>query len=63
MTKEARGPGKGPMNLSGVRGASPVLRVRMPAELLEAVEEKAFRTGESFPDVVRDLLRRWIARK
>lgn len=55
--------GKGPTNLSGVRGASPVLRVRVPAELLEAAEEKAARTGENLPDVVRDLLRRWSARK
>ncbi len=56
------GPGKGPTNLSGARGASPVLRVRMPAELLEAAEAKAGRTGENLPDVVRELLRRW-ARK
>lgn len=57
------GPGKGPTNLSGARGASPVLRVRMPAELLEAAEAKAMQTGESLPDVVRELLRRWAHRK
>ena len=57
------GHGKGPTNLSGARGASPVLRVRMPAELLEAAEEKEERNGENLPDVVRDLLRRWAARK
>lgn len=56
-------PGKGPTNLSGARGASPVLRVRMPAELLEAVEAKAASTGENLPDVVRELLRRWANRK
>lgn len=56
-------PGKGPTNLSGARGASPVLRVRMPAELLEAAEAKAMQTGESLPDVVRELLRRWAHRK
>lgn len=57
------GPGKGPTNLSGARGASPVLRVRMPAQLLEAAEAKATRTGENLPDVVRELLRRWSSRK
>ena len=57
------GPGKGPTNLSGARGASPVLRVRMPVELLEAAEAKAATTGESLPDVVRKLLRRWAHRK
>ena len=57
------GPGKGPTNLSGARGASPVLRVRVPAELLAAAEEKAVRTGENLPDVVRELLRRWSSRK
>ena len=60
MTKSKQpGPGKGPTNLSGARGASPVLRVRMPADLLEAAEVKAAATGESLPDVVRELLRRW----
>ena len=64
MTESKRkGVGKGPTNLSGARGASPVLRVRMPAELLEAAEAKAQRNGENLPDVVRDLLRRWSARK
>jgi hypothetical protein len=57
------GPGKGPTNLSGERGASPVLRVRIPAELLGAAEAKAARTGENLPDVVRELLRKWSARK
>ena len=63
MTNKKPGPGKGPTNLSGGRGQSPVLRVRMPAELLEAAEVTASRAGENLPDVVRDLLRRWIARK
>jgi hypothetical protein len=35
----------------------------MPAALLEAAEAKATRTGENLSDVVRDLLRRWSARK
>ena len=61
--KKQPGPGTGPTNLSGVRGTSPVLRVRVPAELLEAVEEKAARNGENVPDVVRELLRRWSHRK
>jgi predicted HicB family RNase H-like nuclease len=51
------------MNLSGARGASPVLRVRIPSGLLAAAEEKAARTGESLPDVVREHLRRWAYRK
>ena len=59
MTKKKQGPGKGPTNLSGARGASPVLRVRIPEELLKAVKAKAATTGENLPDVVRDLLRRW----
>lgn len=63
MSDKKQGPGKGPTNLSGARGASPVLRVRVPAELLEAAEEKAARTGENLPDVVRELLRKWSARK
>jgi hypothetical protein len=54
------GPGKGPTNLSGARGASPVLRVRMPAELLKAADAKAMQTGESLPAVVRELLRQWV---
>jgi hypothetical protein len=57
------GPGKGPTNLSGARGVSPVLRVRMPAELLAAAEAKADRTGEALADVVREMMRRWVARK
>lgn len=61
-TKRAPGPGKGPTNLSGARGASPVLRVRMPAELLEAAEAKAAEVGEPLPDVVRGLVARWVRR-
>lgn len=61
MTSEKKpGPGKGPTNLSGARGASPVLRVRMPAELLKAADAKAMQTGESLPAVVRELLRQWV---
>lgn len=62
MAAKKEGLGSGPTNLSGARGASPVLRVRVPAELLEAVEAKAMRTGEHMPDVVRELLRKWSAR-
>jgi len=63
MSEKKTGPGKGPTNLSGARGVSPVLRVRMPAKLLEAAEAKAERTGEHLPDVVRELLRKWSVRK
>ena len=35
-------------------------RVRMPAELLKAADEKAMQTGESLPAVVRELLRQWV---
>ena len=52
-----------PTNLSGARGASPVLRVRMPDEELAAAKAKAERTGKRLPDVVRDLLARWVRRK
>jgi len=57
------GPGKGPTNLSGARGASPVIRFRAPAELKAVAEEKAERTGEDLAEVMRELLRRWVARK
>lgn len=63
MSEKEQGLGKGPTNLSGARGASPVLRFRAPAELKAAAEEKAARTGEDMADVMRDLLRRWVARK
>jgi len=58
-----QGPGKGQTNLSGARGASPVIRFRAPEELKSASEEKAARTGEDLADVMRDLLRRWVSRK
>lgn len=57
------GRGQGPKNLGGERGESPVLRVRVPAPLLEKAEEKAAQIGEALPDVVRRLLERWAARK
>lgn len=63
LESKRNGPGKGPTNLSGARGASPVLRVRMPDEELAAAKAKAERTGELLPDVVRDLLARWVRRK
>lgn len=61
QNKRPTGPGKGPTNLSGRRGASPVLRVRIPEELLAEVEKKTARMGAHLPDVVRDLLRLWAA--
>ena len=63
LESKRNGPGKGPTNLSGARGAAPVLRVRMPDEELAAAKAKAERTGELLPDVVRDLLARWVRRK
>lgn len=62
-TEKKPGPGKGPTNLSGARGASPVIRFRAPGELKAAAEEKAARTGEDLAEVMRELLRRWVARK
>ena len=63
MSDKKQGPGKGPMNLSGARGASPVIRFRAPEELKTAAEEKAARTGEDMAEVMRELLRRWVNRK
>lgn len=64
MSREKKpGPGKGPTNLSGARGASPVFRVRMPGDLLAEAEAKASEIGEPLPDVVRGLVARWVKRK
>jgi predicted HicB family RNase H-like nuclease len=52
------GPGKGPTNLSGARGASPVLRVRVPPALMERAEEMAASAGLSVADWVRGLIER-----
>ena len=57
------GRGQGPKNMSGERGESPVLRVRVPGPLLDKANEKAARLGEALPDVVRRLLERWAVRK
>jgi hypothetical protein len=57
-TTEVRG--SGPVNLSGVRGISPLMRFRVPAELKEAAEEKAAKTGQDMACVLRDLLRQWV---
>ena len=62
MTEKRQGPGKGPTNLSGARGASPVLRVRVPEELLDAAKARAAETGEDLPGVVRGLLKVWSTR-
>ena len=53
-----QGPGKGPMNLSGGRGQSPVLRVRVPPELMERAEAMATAAGLSVADWVRGLIER-----
>ena len=52
------GPGKGPTNLSGARGASPVLRVRVPPALMERAETLAAAAGMSVADWVRGLIER-----
>ena len=57
------GRGQGLKNLSGERGESPTLRVRVPAQLLEQAEAKAQSEGIALADKVRDLLKRWVARK
>lgn len=57
------GRGQGPKNMSGERGESPVLRVRVPAPLLDLARGKAAQRGLALPDVVRRLLERWAARK
>lgn len=62
METKKPGPGRGPTNLSGGRGASPVLRVRVASELLEAAESKAAQSGENLSNVVRVLLRSWVER-
>lgn len=53
-----RGPGKGPTNLSGARGPSPVLRVRVPPALMERAEVMAASAGMSVADWVRGLIER-----
>lgn len=58
MIKNKQGPGKGPTNLSGARGASPVLRVRVPPELLERAETMAAAAEMSVADWVRGLIER-----
>ena len=58
MTEKNPGPGKGPTNLSGARGASPILRVRMPMALVERAEAMAAAAGMSVADWVRGLIER-----
>ena len=58
MSEKKQGPGKGPTNLSGARGASPVLRVRVPPDLLERAELMAAAAGLSVADWVRGLIER-----
>lgn len=53
-----QGPGKGPTNLSGARGASPVLRVRVPPALMERAEMLAAASGVSVADWLRGLIER-----
>lgn len=52
------GPGKGPTNLSGARGVSPVLRVRVPPALMERAEYLTAAAGLSVADWVRGLIER-----
>lgn len=56
MNDKKNGPGKGPTNLSGARGASPVLRVRVPPALLEHTEILSAAAGVSVADWVRGLI-------
>lgn len=56
MAEKKPGPGKGPTNLSGERGASPVLRVRIPPALMERAETLAAASGLSVSDWVRRLI-------
>lgn len=58
MSAKKEGPGKGPTNLSGARGASPVLRVRVPPVLMQRAEEFAAAAGLSVADWVRGLIER-----
>lgn len=58
MTEKKPGPGKGPTNLSGERGASPVLRVRIPQALMERAEAMSAAAGMSVADWVRGLIER-----
>lgn len=58
MTAKKEGPGKGPTNLSGARGVSPVLRVRVPPALMERAEAIAAAAGLSMADWVRGLIER-----
>ncbi len=60
--KKQPGPGKGPTNLSGARGASPVLRVRMPTALIERAETLAAASGMSVSAWLRGIIER-AARK
>lgn len=58
MSEKKPGPGKGPTNLSGARGASPILRVRVPPALMERAEALAEDAGLSVADWVRGLIER-----
>ena len=53
--KKPRQPGSGRKSLSGA-GASPVLRVRVSAEMLARTEETAAKAGRSVADWVRGLI-------
>lgn len=58
MTAKKPGPGRGPTNLSGARGVSPVLRVRVPPDMMERAEAMAAAAGVSVADWVRGLIER-----
>lgn len=57
-TKNKTGPGKGPVNLSGSRGPSPVLRVRVTPDLMRRAEKLASEAGLTVADWVRSLIER-----
>lgn len=57
---KTKGPGKGPTNLSGARGASPVIRFRAPAALKAAADGKAASGGVDLAVIMRALLAQWV---
>lgn len=50
--------GRGPRNMSGGRGASPVLRVRVPVEMMLRAKAMADSAGIGVADWVRGLIER-----
>lgn len=58
MNAKKEGYGSGPTNLSGGRGASPVIRVRVPPALMERAAALAAAAGMSMADWLRRLMER-----